>query len=434
MFRWPDALRGCLAAAALSAGGAPPAANDAPQLVAAGSVAHDALDGEGETLGALGSGLAYDEKADRWLALADRGPGDGAIDYRPRYHTLRVERRLGAAAGQLRITVESTTLFLDPEGRPFTGHLPEGGAGDPELPRYGGRICFDPEAIALAPDGTLYVGEEYGPFVYQFSREGRCLRRLVPPDAYLPRDGAGNLSFGEDARAGRSSNHGFEGLAVSPDGGSVTALLQGPLLQDGGRKGALTRLLTFDAASGKPKSERAYAFESAAAANARRHLSGEDQLKKGEIQGCELLAVDPHRFLVLERDGRGADGSVDPRPAGAKSVWLVDVAGATDLLARPRPGPLAPSPDLVLPTKTLLIDLAGAPWQRFAPEWPGLAAKWEGLALRRGSGDLVSLLASSDNDFLTPVLRVAGQDVPFPRARRAVDTQFLLFSLRLPPP
>lgn len=414
----------------------PPLVSAAPpptaELTAVGSVRHDALDRLGETLGAFGSGLAYDPRADRWLAVADRGPGDGAIDFRPRFQTLRVERPLGGGGTRLAITVEATTLFQDAEGHPFAGHSPDS-ANDDFVPRFEGRVSFDPESIALAPDGTLYVGEEYGPFVCQFDRAGHFLRRLVPPEAYLPRDAAGRPAFGDDAVTGRAPNHGFEGLAISPDGARLTALLQGPLLQDGGRKGSLTRLLVFDAATGQPCAEYAYAFESAQTASDRLGLTGEDRLKKHELQGCELVAVDAHRFLVLERDGRGRDGTEHPQAAAAKAVWLVDLAGATDLLAHPpAAAPLEPSDALILPQKTLVIDLAGSPWRKLAPEWTGLNAKWEGLALRPRGGGEYSLLVSSDNDFLTPTLHLQGHTVPFPKARQPVDTQLLLYNLFLP--
>lgn len=422
-----------LAALGLAAAGTLLAEGNPPTLAAVGDVPFDALDCEGETLGGFGSGLAYDAKADRWLAVADRGPGDGTIDYRPRFQTLRVDQPSSdAGSSRLVVTVETTTIFLDADGKPFTGHLPDAAASTgEEVPRYNQRVCLDPEAIALAPDGTLYVGEEYGPFVYQFRRDGHFLRRLAPPAAYRPRDDAGRLSYGEDAVTGRKPNHGFEGLAISPDGTRVTVLLQGPLLQDGGRKGSLTRLLVFDAASGEPCAEYAYAFESSEAAEDRLKLSKADKFREGEIQGCELLAVDAHRFLLLERDGRGWNED-DPRPAAAKSVWLVDIERATDLLAHPAPSPLRPAPELALPAKTLLIDLVASGWRAMAPKWPGLAAKWEGLALQRREGNQCSLLVSSDNDFINPVLRLEGRDVSFPKARRGVDTQFLLFTLDLP--
>lgn len=189
----------------------------------------------------------------------------------------------------------------------------------------------------------------------------------------------------------------------------------------------------FDAETGQPCAEYAYAFETAAQANERLGLPGAEALKRGEIQGCELVAVDAHRFLVLERDGRGWDGAETWLPAAVKTVWLVDIEGATDLLAHPLPSPLEAGPELVLPRKQRLLDLVASRWKALAPGWPGLAAKWEGLGLRPRAGGGYALLVSSDNDFLTPTLRLEGRDVAFPKARRGVDTQFLLFNLSLPP-
>ncbi len=431
----------------------PPALSS--RLLAVGSVPHDARDKEGETLGAFGSGLCCDGAQEgRYLAVADRGPGDGTIDYRPRYQALRVERDVENPA-RLHVTVEGTTLFSDAERHPYSGFEPDrkssAAARGPVL--KDGRACLDPEAMVTAPDGTLYVADEYGPFVYQFDREGRLLRVLHPPEGYLPRDAQGALDFGsnEDLAAGRTTNRGFEGLAISPDGHTLTALLQSALTQDGGKGGGVTRLLAFDAESGRPVAEYAYAMENAAAASERLGLKHDDRLKTKNLSVCELHAVDAGRFLAIERDNRGLDGSAQSQPAAAKGVWLVNLAGATNLLSLPgqpytlstgaattgyTPLSEAVARGSVRPVgKRLLIDLVRACQESRDPAFAdGVPEKWEGLALRpAGEPGHYTLLTATDNDFLSPVLHFKDRgDVPFPKAKQALDTCILLFDVTIP--
>ena len=407
-------------------------------------------------MGAFGSGLCGNGPQEgSYLALADRGPGDGTIDYRPRYHALRVEREAENPA-RLRVTVEATTVFSDADHRPFSGLEPDqkssAAAHAPVL--KDGRACLDPEAIVRAADGTLYVADEYGPFVYHFDRDGHLRRVLRPTEGYLPCDAQGTPDFGsnENLTAGRTPNRGFEGLAISPDGHTLTALLQSALIQDGGKGGGVTRLLTFDTESGRPVAGYAYALENPSEASERLGLTRGDHLKNKNMSVSELHAVDDGRFLAIDRDNRGLDRSADPQPAAAKSVWLVDLAGATNLLALPsQPYTLATNAKatgytslseavargLVKPVgKRLLIDLVRACKESGDPAFAeGVPEKWEGLALRPASEPgRYTLLTATDNDFLTSVLHFKDRgDVPFPKSKRPLDTFLLLFEVNIPP-
>ena len=45
------------------------------------------------------------------------------------------------------------------------------------------------------PDGTFFISDEYGPYIYRFSAEGRMLSAIRPPDAFIPmRNGKQNFS------------------------------------------------------------------------------------------------------------------------------------------------------------------------------------------------------------------------------------------------
>ena len=105
------------------------------RLLAVGTVPHDALDKEGETLGGFGSGLAADPgTADRYFSVTDRGPGDGTIDYRPRIQTWRINRD-PADPARLRIVLEATAILTGSGGQRMTGlHPVAPGPDSPPLP------------------------------------------------------------------------------------------------------------------------------------------------------------------------------------------------------------------------------------------------------------------------------------------------------------
>ena len=56
------------------------------------------------------------------------------------------------------------------------------------------------------------------------------------------------------------------------------------------------------------------------------------KLKAKNLVFSDLLCLPDGRILALERDNRGQDGSTDPKKAIFKSVCVLDLSGATDLL------------------------------------------------------------------------------------------------------
>jgi hypothetical protein len=109
---------------------------------------------------------------------------------------------------------------------------------------------LDPESIRVSNDGkSVFVSDEYGPYVYQFDRAtGQRIKAFALPTNL----GVSNLSAQGQVEidgntTGRIANKGMEGLAITPDGKTLVGIMQANLEQD--KKGNL-RIVTVDIASG----------------------------------------------------------------------------------------------------------------------------------------------------------------------------------------
>ena len=110
----------------------------------------------------------------------------------------------------------------------------------------------------------------------------------------------------------------MEGLAISPDGKTLFGIMQNALIQDNGlsgtdRLGLNNRILKFDLRTGETQ-EYVYVL---------------DAINRG--QGvCEMLAINDHEFLVVERDNRSFLQS-PPQAPTRKTIYKIDLTGATDV-------------------------------------------------------------------------------------------------------
>jgi len=437
----------------------------AAELESVSSVPSSTLDSLGETAGGYGSAAAYDRKAGILYLTTDRGPGDGKIDFSPRLYAVQISspaamergptensksnaqasegtRSAASAASpakdflnlNLKLTEPGTArLYKDPDGKPFTGLIPD--SSDPEPRMKDGRRCLDPEGLSVMEDGNLFVSEEYYPSIIQFKPDGTFMARFVPPENYLPRDPtSGEVSFAEDAnrKEGREDNRGFEGVALSPDGKTVYAVLQSGLMQDGGKEAGATRLLAFDALTGSPKSEYAIRLTDPVSLGKKGK-----KLKSKNISLTELTFLADGRLIAIERDNRGQDGSADPKTAVLKQIITLDFSRATDLLALPdKPYSLRSSDpkfkkldarqNIQYVKTSTLFDFESLDLPSKGLAWEQLPEKWEGLALL----DDNRLLVIADNDFLNPELTIGGKTIPFPKCQNTVPTWLFTIKLR----
>lgn len=299
-------------------------------------------------LGGIGSGITY-AGGNTFYAVPDRGPNatpynsnvDDTVSYISRYQT--VSMNLTATPGgslpySLTPTLTKTTLLSSSaplvygtgaglgnkiDGTPlgsgapaqntsstyyFTGRSDNFGAGNSGNPN---NARLDPESIRVSPDGkSVYVSDEYGPYVRQFDNStGKLVQTFTLPSnldvSKLSPMGSVEISGNT---SGRTANKGMEGLALTPDGKTLVGIIQAPLIQDASSASKTVRIVTIDVAT-HATLEYAYNLTTGSGVS-------------------EIVALNDHQFLVDERDGKGlGDGSA----AKVKQLFIIDLKGATEV-------------------------------------------------------------------------------------------------------
>ncbi|MGN7293642.1 esterase-like activity of phytase family protein [Rhizobium sp. SAFR-030] len=445
-------------------------------LVAVGRIPASQRDKFGETFGS-GSGMAIDPTSWKkdgdayagslWL-LPDRGYNvEGTTDYNDRLN--RIDLRLTPAAGDLSTEAQQkgleaklaeTILLTDGEGKNMTGLDPEAGTRPasgklPVLPQARtGKVALDPEAIVRLADGSFLISDEYGPYIYRFTANGRLVSATQPPKALLPmRNGETNFSSNnvdaegkkpepKDPETGRQNNQGLEGMSMTPDGKFVIAVLQSAARQDGGDSGSTrmnTRALVYDATDiDALKLVHEYVVP----------LPTFDNKGKVAVAAqSEILALSDKAFLMLARDSNNGQGLKGDTSVYRK-IELVDLSGATDIANGDFDAmkPLAPKGvvDAAVKPATLksFIDLNdskelsrfglhnGAPNDR-----NNLSEKWEAMSIASvldpAAPNDYFLFVANDNDFLTQDGFQVGAAYKA-EGGADVDTMFQVFRVTLP--
>lgn len=261
-----------------------------------------------------------------YLAMSDNGFGTktNSQDFLLRVHRISPDTRRASIAvkGGFHLSDPyhrvAQTLWRDGgcQAAQATTGLPAGYACPPRDRLLTGWD-FDVESMQVAPDGTFWFGEEFGPYLLHADAKGRLLEAPIPtPGVKSPSNPT--LLPGEAANLANSK--GYEGMAISPDGRSLHAMLEGPVAGD-----PATDLRVYDvrlARRGAPT-----------------FFTGEHDVYRLESAGNAIgdhVAVNDHQFLTIERDnGSGPTASF-------KRIYLVDDRD------RDRDGLL---------DKTLLVDL-----------------------------------------------------------------------------
>lgn len=439
------------------------------ELAGFGYIPSDARDQTGDTIGGIGSSIAIDPNT--WVrvgnsytgilyALPDRGWNtEGTLNYQNRVHKIEITLTLNDTATvanpsgpNLKLQYLDSILFTDPNGTPTSGldanvrgpylnfpgipfDLPSvnytgdgfGGTGN-----GGHRVVVDSEGLFLGHDGTFYVSDEYGPYVYHFSALGRMIGAIRPPDAIIPlRNSSESFSADSppvyapelapipaDNPTGRDDNQGFEGLTTNPAGTRLYTLLQSATNQEGGLKSKnsrYTRFLIYDITTPQPT----YLSEYIVPEN---HVTPSDTTTKVAHQS-EIHYISDTQFLILARDSGAGRGQTSTQSI-YRHVDVFDISNATDIK-----GADADCYTCAVASSTGNLDAnvtaaeycqwldfnVNSQLNRFGVHNGGaqdsglLNEKWESIALAPvntlgysgGSADEYYLFSLSDNDFIT---------------------------------
>ena len=318
------------------------------------------------------SDIYYDPNRHEWWGLSDRGPGGGVLSYHTRVQrfTLDIHPLTGAIS---KFKIVETVEFKNKLGEPMDGIAPSAALDASNLGN-----SFDPEGLVVHPlTGNLLVSDEYGPSLYEFSRDGTLVRAFKTPENLKPVNADSSYNFDGDGATGRRTNRGFEGLAISPDGEYAYAMLQSAMVNEGAGDGFCNRIVKFNTETGTAVAQFAYKME---AASQGRGISA-------------LVAVNADEFLVLERNNRGLGVGADATPPN-KKVFRISLAGATDVSGVILSNASCPS---VAKNTTPFLDLGANTLETFGNRVP---EKWEGLAVGpRLKDESYVVLAGTDNDY-----------------------------------
>jgi glycerophosphoryl diester phosphodiesterase len=251
-----------------------------------------------------------------YLAMLDNGFGAKAnsadfliraYDIRPHFRTAR------GGSGTVDVDLTRFIAFRDPHrliGFPIVNE------GTPDRLLTGGDI--DPESLQRAPNGDLWVGDEFGPWLLHFDAAGRLLDPPFPTPGGLRSPSNPHLA---GAAPTQPNSRGFEAMGISRDGRYLYPTLEGATVAEAG-------------------TTRRYVFEFSVRDEA---FTGRTWVYQTEQPGylvADMTTVGRHRFAVIERDaGSGLN-------ALFRKVYVVSLADADT------GGPLV---------KRQVVDLAAIP-------------------------------------------------------------------------
>ena len=160
---------------------------------------------------------------------------------------------------------------------------------------------FDLESVQRGADGSLWFGEEFGPYLVHTDATGKVL------DAPFALAGISAPQHTEPGKNTIDSSRGWEAVAASPDGRYLYPITEGSVLTDPAADRDLRHVYQFDTKA-KAYTSNTWTFRADA-----------PNLQIGDAQ-----VVEDHEILLIERDD--AEGPA----AKVKKLETIDLDTATD--------------------------------------------------------------------------------------------------------
>jgi len=155
---------------------------------------------------------------------------------------------------------------------------------------------FDIESVRRARDGTLWFGDEFGPFLLHTDRTGKVLEAPFP----LPGVKSPQNPFLGTGTPNLPRSKGFEGMAISPNGKALYPLLEGPLTTDPDQRRLIINEFSLE----------------------QERYTGRQWFYRLETLGFaigDMTAFAEGKFLVIERD------NFEGAAAMFKKIFVVDL-------------------------------------------------------------------------------------------------------------
>lgn len=192
---------------------------------------------------------------------------------------------------------------------------------------------FDIESMRAAPDGTLWFGEEFGPFLVHTDATGKVLEAPIPtPGVKSPDFPATGITEPVAGPANLARSNGYEGMAISEDGRKLYPVLEGPVTGDDQRN---RRLFEFDIAT-RTYSPIVRSYRVADPSHLVSDLTLLDgtravSLERDNLQGAAAVHK---RGFVVDLKRTGLDGALRKREV----VDLLELADPERISLPARPG------------------------------------------------------------------------------------------------
>ncbi|KAG0671281.1 hypothetical protein C6P42_003623, partial [Pichia californica] len=455
-------------------------------LVGFGRIPADSVDKYGETV-APGSSIQVEKSSVtvdsngvyHFIAwgLPDRGMNiNGTVNTFSRIHKYNVDFTPANSSSTDNIiwTLEDTVLLTDFNGDYFSGldsntTVEFNGLPVPAVVYHGDgwgsnlnssktitRLSLDSESLTFIDgsiDNGFWIGDEYGPSLIKFDSNGKMIDYIEAPDALLPHVN-GKLFFSSDDNYyfdqsysvtenenGRYSNHGYEGMDITPDGKYLFTLLQSATVQDGGDKAKSrynSRLLKYDlTSSSSPTLVGEYVVV----------LPTYEVDKVKTAAQSEMRVISEDLIMILPRDSHLGRGGTDGTTSVVKHVDLYSLTDASNIVglydgvggqvstskgvldSSITPATYYSFIDIIDPTELAKFGLHnGDPNNDHL-----LNEKWEGMDLFpvQCTTDEYFLILISDSDYQTTDGFMNFGKITYDSGIN-VDTQNLMFHIKLP--